>query len=90
MIYCSIYEDNVYIINTLKSGVISSFNASQIDQVASSNLQEVPGTLRAAIGVEVSVDLEAITQGLEYSSFAEAVDSYNTDNCTNYIKAEAR
>ena len=88
--YSSAYQDNVDIINALQSGALSSFDAGQIAQAASSSLQDVADTLRAAIGAGVSVDLEATAKGLGYSSFADAVNAYNAENGTNYTEAEAR
>jgi hypothetical protein len=88
--YSSAYQANVDIINALQSGALSSFDAGQIAQAASSSLQDVADTLRAAIGAGVSVDLEATAQGLGYSSFADAVNAYNAENGTNYTEEEAR
>ena len=88
--YSSAYQANVDIINALQSGALSSFDAGQIAQAASSSLQDVADTLRAAIGPGVSVDLEATAKGLGYSSFADAVNAYNAENGTNYTEAEAR
>ena len=88
--YSSAYQANVDIINALQSGALSSFDAGQIAQAASSSLQGVADTLRAAIGAGVSVDLEATAQGLGYSSFADAVNAYNAENGTNYTEEEAR
>ena len=88
--YSSAYQANVDIINALQSGALSSFDAGQIAQAASSSLQDVADTLRAAIGAGVSVDLEATAKGLGYSSFADAVNAYNAENGTNYTEAEAR
>ena len=88
--YSSAYQDNVDIINALQSGALSSFDAGQIAQAASSSLQDVADTLRAAITSGVSVDLEATAQGLGYSSFADAVDAYNAEHGTNYTEQEAR
>jgi len=88
--YSSTYQANVDIINALQSGALSSFDAGQIAQAASSSLQDVADTLRAAIGAGVSVDLEATAKGLGYSSFADAVNAYNAENGTNYTEAEAR
>ena len=88
--YSSAYQANVDIVNALQSGALSSFDAGQIAAAASSNMQEVADTLRAAITSGVSVDLEATAQGLGYGSFAEAVDAYNAENGTNYTEQEAR
>ena len=88
--YSSAYQANVDIINALQSGALSSFDAGQIAQAASSSLQDVADTLRAAIGAGVSVDLEATAQGLGYSNFADAVNAYNAENGTNYTEEEAR
>ena len=88
--YSSAYQANVDIINALQSGALSSFDAGQIAQAASSSLQDVADTLRAAITSGVSVDLEATAQGLGYSSFADAVDAYNAEHGTNYTEQEAR
>ena len=88
--YSSAYQANVDIVNALQSGALSSFDAGQIAAAASSSMQEVADTLRAAITSGVSVDLEATAQGLGYGSFAEAVDAYNAENGTNYTEQEAR
>ena len=88
--YSSAYQANVDIVNALQSGTLSSFDAGQIAAAASSSMQEVADTLRAAITSGVSVDLEATAQGLGYGSFAEAVDAYNAENGTNYTEQEAR
>ena len=88
--YSSAYQANVDIINALQSGALSSFDAGQIAQAASSSLQDVADTLRAAITSGVSVDLEATAQGLGYSSFADAVDAYNAEHGTSYTEQEAR
>ena len=88
--YSSAYQANVDIVNALQSGELSSFDAGQIAAAASSSMQEVADTLRAAITSGVSVDLEATAQGLGYGSFAEAVDAYNAENGTNYTEQEAR
>ena len=77
--YSSAYQANVDIVNALQSGALSSFDAGQIAAAASSSMQEVADTLRAAITSGVSVDLEATAQGLGYGSFAEAVDAYNAE-----------
>ena len=88
--YSSAYQANVDIVNALQSGALSSFDAGQIAAAASSSMQEVADTLRAAITSGVSVDLEATAQGLGYGSFAEAVEAYNAENGTNYTEQEAR
>ena len=88
--YSSAYQANVDIVNALQSGALSSFDAGQIAQAASSSLQDVADTLRAAITSGVSVDLEATAQGLGYSSFADAVDAYNAEHGTSYTEQEAR
>jgi hypothetical protein len=88
--YSSAYQANVDIVNALQSGALSSFDAGQIAAAASSSMQEVADTLRAAITSGVSVDLEATAQGLGYGSFAEAVAAYNAENGTNYTEQEAR
>ena len=88
--YASVFQGNVDIINALQSGSLSSFDAGQISAAASSSLQEVADTIKAAADAGVSVDLESTAQGMGYGSFAEAVADYNARNGTNYTEAEAR
>ena len=53
-------------------------------------LQEVADTIATAVAAEVSVDLEALSQGLGYSSFADAVSAYNAKYGTSYTESEAK
>ena len=43
-----------------------------------------------AVAADVAVDLEAVSQGLGYSSFADAVSAYNATYGTNYSESEAK
>ena len=40
--------------------------------------------------LDVAVDLEAVSQGLGFSSFADAVSAYNATYGTNYSESEAK
>ncbi len=88
--YSAAYQDNVDIINALKSGKINSFNAGELARAASSSMQEVADTIRIAASAGVSVDLEATAQGLGFGSFADAVAAYNAQYGTNYTEDEAK
>ncbi len=88
--YAAAYQDNVDMINALQSGSLSSFDAGRIASAANSSLQEVADTIRAATSAGVSIDLEATSQGLGYSSFADAVAAYNQQHGTNYSVEEAK
>ena len=88
--YASAYQANVDIINALQSGELSSFDAGQIAEAASSSLQEVADTIIAASSAGVSVDLDSTFQGMGYNSFADAVAAYNAEHGTNYTEESAR
>ena len=51
---------------------------------------EVATTVANAVAADVAVDLEAVSQGLGYSSFADAVSAYNATYGTNYSESEAK
>ena len=53
-------------------------------------LAEVATTVANAVAAEVSVDLEAVSQGLGYSSFSDAVAAYNAQYGTNYTVESAK
>ena len=53
-------------------------------------MADVAFAVANAISAEVSVDLEAMSQGLGYGSFAEAVAAYNAQYGTNYSVEEAQ
>jgi hypothetical protein len=88
--YASAYQGNVDVINALQSGNISSFDAGVLAKELGTSLQEVSDTIAIAASAGVSVDLEAVSQGLGYDSFAAAVDAYNAQYGTNYTVEEAR
>ena len=66
------------------------FDAGALAASNGMELEEVVTTIANAVAAEVSVDLEAISQGLGYSSFADAVAAYNAQYGTNYTEAEAK
>ena len=88
--YASAYQGNVDVINALQSGNISSFDAGALAKELGTSLQEVSDTIAIAASAGVSVDLEAVSQGLGYDSFAAAVDAYNAQYGTSYTVEEAR
>ena len=47
-------------------------------------------TVANAVVADVAVDLEAVSKGLGYSSFSDAVSAYNEKYGTNYTDAEAK
>ena len=53
-------------------------------------LQDVAETFANATAAEVAVDIEALAQGLGYSSFADAVAAYNAQYGSNFTVEEAR
>ena len=66
------------------------FDAGALASSVGMELAEVATTVANAVAAEVSVDLEAVSQGLGYSSFSDAVAAYNAQYGTNYTDAEAR
>ena len=66
------------------------FDAGALAASVGMELEEVATTIANAVAAEVAVDLEAISQGLGYSSFADAVAAYNAQYGTNYTEAEAK
>jgi len=65
------------------------FDAGQLAVEIGMELAEVAETVANAAAAEVSVDLEAVSHGLGFSSFAEAVAAYNYLYGTNYTEEEA-
>ena len=88
--YASVYQAQVNVIDALKSGDISSFDAGTIAKEIGMSLQEVSNEIAIASSAGISVDLEAVSQGLGYDSFASAVEAYNAQHGTNYTVEEAR
>ena len=88
--YASVYQAQVNVIDALKSGDISSFDAGTIAKEIGMSLQEVSNEIAIASSAGISVDLEAVSQGLGYDSFASAVEAYNAQQGTNYTVEEAR
>jgi len=66
------------------------FDAGALASSVGMELAEVATTVANAVAAEVSVDLEAVSQGLGYSSFSDAVAAYNAQYGTNYTDAEAK
>ena len=66
------------------------FDAGALAASVGMELQEVANTIATAVAAEVSVDLESLSQGLGYSSFADAVSAYNAQYGTSYTEAEAK
>ena len=66
------------------------FDAGSLAASVGMELQEVANTIATAVAAEVSVDLESLSQGLGYSSFADAVAAYNAQYGTSYTEAEAK
>jgi len=65
------------------------FDAGQLAVEIGMELSEVAETVANAAAAEVSVDLEAVSHGLGFSSFSEAVAVYNYLYGTNYTEEEA-
>ena len=65
------------------------FDAGQLAAEIGMELQEVAETIANATAAEVSVDIEALAQGLGYASFADAVAAYNTQYGSNFTVEEA-
>ena len=69
---------------------VGSFEAGSIAASLGTDLQTVADSIAQAAVVGVSTDLEAISKGLGYSSFADAVSAYNAQYGTNYTVEEAK
>ena len=69
---------------------VGSFEAGSIAASLGTDLQTVADSIAQAAVVGVSTDLEAISKGLGYSSFADAVAAYNKQYGTNYSVEEAK
>jgi len=69
---------------------VGSFEAGSIAASLGTDLQTVADSIAQAAVVGVSTDLEAISKGLGYSSFADAVAAYNAQYGTNYSVEEAK
>ena len=88
--YSSVYKGNVDALNALQSGDLSAFDAGAIARDLGMSLQDVSNEIAIASAAGISVDLEAVSQGLGYDSFAAAVEAYNQQYGTNYTVEEAR
>ena len=88
--YSSVYQANVDALNALQSGSLSAFDAGTIARDIGMSLQEVSNEIAIASAAGISVDLEAVSQGLGYDSFASAVEAYNAQHGTSYTVEEAR
>ena len=69
---------------------VGSFEAGSIAASLGTDLQTVADSIAQAAVVGVSTDLEAISKGLGYSSFADAVAAYNSQYGTDYTVDEAK
>lgn len=69
---------------------VGSFEAGAIAASLGTDLQLVADSIAQAAVVGVSTDLEAISKGLGYDSFADAVSAYNAQYGTNYSVEEAK
>ena len=69
---------------------MGSFDAASIAKDLGTDLQTVADSISQAATVGVSTDLEAVAQGLGYSSFADAVAAYNAQYGTNYTTESAK
>ncbi len=69
---------------------VGSFDAGSIAASLGTDLQTVADSIALAATVGVTTDLEAVSQGLGYASFADAVAAYNAQYGTNYTVEEAR
>ena len=65
------------------------FDAGQLAAEIGMELQEVAETIANATAAEVSVDIEALAQGLGFASFADAVAAYNAQYGSNFTVEEA-
>ena len=65
------------------------FDAGQLAAEIGMELQEVAETIANATAAEVSVDIEALAQGLGFASFADAVAAYNAQYGSNFTVKEA-
>ena len=66
------------------------FDAGALASSVGMELADVASQVANAVAAEVSVDLEAVSKGLGYSSFSDAVSAYNEKYGTNYTDAEAK
>ena len=66
------------------------FDAGALASSVGMELADVATQVANAVAAEVSVDLEAVSKGLGYSSFSDAVSAYNKKYGTNYTDAEAK
>ena len=66
------------------------FDAGALASSIGMELADVATTVANAVAADVAVDLEAVSKGLGYSSFADAVSDYNATYGTNYSESEAR
>ena len=66
------------------------FDAGQLANEIGMELQEVAETIANATAAEVSVDIEALAQGLGFASFADAVAAYNAQYGSNFTVEEAK
>jgi len=94
-------EDLVNLINEPQNADLSSaidavntdglgFDAGALAASVGMELAEVATTVANAVAADVAVDLEAVSKGLGYSSFADAVSAYNAAYGTNYSEDEAK
>jgi hypothetical protein len=88
--YASAYQGKLDVINAVLSGNISAFDAGALAKEIGMSLQEVSNDIAIASSAGISVDLEAVSQGAGYDSFASAVDAYNAQYGTSYTVEEAR
>ena len=65
------------------------FDAGQLANEIGMELQQVAETIANATAAEISVDIEALAQGLGFSSFADAVAAYNAQYGSNFTEEEA-
>ena len=81
-------ESNRGLVETiLEFGVVSE---EEIAASIGTDLQTVADSIATAAAVGVSTDLEAVSQGLGYNSFADAVAAYNAQYGTSYTEAQAK
>ena len=66
------------------------FDAGSLASSIGMELADVATTVANAVAADVAVDLEAVSKGLGYSSFADAVSDYNATYGTNYSESEAK
>ncbi|HIF61152.1 MAG TPA: hypothetical protein EYQ26_16965 [Rhodospirillales bacterium] len=67
-----------------------SYAAGQYLASIGADLQTVADTIATAIQSGITADLNAISQGMGFSSFAAAVAAYNAQYGTNYTTQQAR